>query len=360
MPPPSDSANEPPSRPGRIDSWDVLRGLAVGLVMLRHAWPAEFPGAGVAGVTMFFGLSGFLITDIIQGEVARSGQLSFVRFYRNRFYRLIPAVAVLLLVYLVVELFTGRLHDRAPFVSVAVGLLYLADVPGIHTGPGLGHLWTLAVEEQFYLVWPTLLIFGIRRSRVGAVVATAIVGTLLVTALALTVSSTTATVYTLPTSWAPALLVGAAGRMYIEKLRTVVRPWALVLAGMGLVSACWLPDAKDKPLTYLVVGPLIAFSAAVLVIGSAPYSSVPTWLKPLRMLGRISYAVYLWNFPIVCWLRGGFQEGTSGYSLLSIGLSIVAGTASWYLVEEPMQRVKRRLHGGGTRQRSGTEMARTS
>lgn len=326
----------------RIDSWDLLRGFAVGFVLLRHAWPDVFAGAGVTGVTMFFGLSGFLITDIIRSEIRKTGKLSYKRFYLNRGFRLLPALVAVLLVYVVVELITGRMGDTNPVLSFFVGLGYIANVPGVHLGPGLGHLWTLAVEEQFYLLWPLLLIFALRKSKVGLVVASVLVGCMFLTVAALLVAPTTATVYTLPTSWVPALIIGAASRMYLERVRRLANwRWLQIIAAAILTGFCFVPQAKDLPLTYLLFGPIIAASVATLVVAGISCPRIPRMLMPLKFLGRISYGTYLWNFVIVCWLRGSVDG--EGYALEGMFLTLAAAVTSWFLIEQPSQKLKKAI-----------------
>lgn len=327
---------------GRIDSWDLLRGVAVGFVLLRHAWPDIFAGAGVTGVTMFFGLSGFLITDIIQAEIRKTGKLSYKRFYLNRGFRLLPALVVVLIAYVAVELLTGRMRDSNPLLSLVVGIGYVANVPGIHLGSGLGHLWTLAVEEQFYLVWPVLLIIALRKAKVGAVIASILAISMVLTSAALLLAPTTATVYTLPTSWVPALIIGAASRMYLEQVRRFADlRWLQLVAAVVLVGFCFFPQAKDLPLTYLLFGPIIAVSVATLVVAGIALPRVPRVLSPLTLLGRISYGTYLWNFVIVCWLRGSVDG--EGFALEGVLLTLAAGVASWFLIEQPSQRLKKKM-----------------
>jgi peptidoglycan/LPS O-acetylase OafA/YrhL len=327
----------------------VIRGVAVGLVLLRHGWPTLFSGAGVVGVTMFFALSGYLITGIIQREVEREGSLSFARFYRNRALRLLPALALLLLVFTVVELTTDRLGDRdRVVVSLLVAACYLADVPGLDVSAGLSHLWTLAVEEQFYLVWPTVLILALRRRRVGTLLA---VGAGLAVALSLASAALlhpAGRAYTLPTSWASALLIGAAARLYQGRLTALVRSPAAQLAAIGLLAICCLaPEAKDRAATYVVGGPLIAISTAVLILRGRTVDRLPAGLEPLRRLGLVSYGVYLWNYLVVNWLHPVDPAGLSGpQAVLSVVLTILLALASWGLVESRALRLKERWDAG--------------
>jgi peptidoglycan/LPS O-acetylase OafA/YrhL len=233
---------------------------------------------------MFFALSGFLITDLIASEVARTGRLSFRRFYRHRAFRLLPALLVLLTVYAVVEGATGLGADAAPLTSVLVGALYLADLPAVHIGAGLSHLWTLAVEEQFYLVWPALLVVAVRRNRVAA---------------------------------------------------------TLAAGFLGVVS--FLPDAKSRPETYLLLAPLVAGSTVVLVLATVRSERLPGQWQWLRRIGLISYSAYLWNLLIVVWLRGPRNLGSTHHAVTSVVLTFVAAALSWVLVEQPVQRLRRRV-----------------
>jgi peptidoglycan/LPS O-acetylase OafA/YrhL len=333
------------TRPTRIQGLDALRGAAVLLVVLRHAWPGLFGGAGVVGVTMFFALSGFLITDLIASEVARTGRLSFGRFYRHRAFRLLPALLVLLTVYAVVEGATGRGADAAPLTSVVVGAMYLADLPAVHLGAGLGHLWTLAVEEQFYLVWPALLVVAVRRNRVASLLLGAALVPLAVTAFALGAVADASTLYERPTSWAVTLVIGAAAALHRGRLSAALRRprlAATLAAGfLGVVS--FLPDAKSRPATYLLLAPLIAGSTVVLVLAAVRSERLPGQWQWLRRIGLVSYSAYLWNLLIVVWLRGPRNLGSTHHAVTSVVLTFVAAALSWVLVEQPAQRLRRRV-----------------
>ena len=143
----------------RIAGLDLLRGIAIGLVMLRHAVPELAPGAGVVGVVMFFALSGYLITGLLSGELDRTGRLDLRRFYARRARRLVPALLALVAAVVVVTLLLDPLGDRDQLLkTVVVALTWTGNLPFGHASDATFHLWTLATEEQFYLLWPALLL----------------------------------------------------------------------------------------------------------------------------------------------------------------------------------------------------------
>ncbi|MGP1692489.1 MAG: acyltransferase family protein, partial [Giesbergeria sp.] len=148
---------------------DGLRGVAILLVVLSHAHVPLFDGAFL-GVDLFFVLSGFLITSLLLLERQAHGRIDYVRFYRRRLLRLMPALALFLGTYcLVAPLLWPGLDDV--YRDALVSLAYLADYGiAFFDSPGtLLHMWSLSVEEHFYLVWPPLLMFLVRFSRPGQV-----------------------------------------------------------------------------------------------------------------------------------------------------------------------------------------------
>jgi peptidoglycan/LPS O-acetylase OafA/YrhL len=329
----------------RVGGLDVLRGAAVALVVLRHAWPGTFPGAGTVGVTVFFTLSGYLITGVVQREVLRTGSLSFRAFYRNRALRLGPALALLLVVFAAVEATAAPLgHPERVPLTVAVAALYLADVPRLPL-VGLGHLWTLAVEEQFYLVWPAALVLAVRRARVTALLSIALGGWLVAcTASVLVAPGGPASVYSLPTTWAVTLLAGAALALRADRLPRVPGPVAGSAVAV-LVALSLAPLSKDHATTYLLGGPVVALATCVLIHFAVAGWRVPAAAAPLRLLGTVSYATYLWNYLVVQWLQAVLGAGSAA-SWLSLPLSVGAAALSWRLVERPALRWKERLAAG--------------
>jgi peptidoglycan/LPS O-acetylase OafA/YrhL len=301
----------------RIQGLDLLRGVAVGLVMLRHALPDVFAGAGVVGVVMFFALSGYLITGVLE-RGPRLGD-----FYARRARRLVPPLLVLVAAVVVVTLVADPLGDRDELGwTVLWALTWTGNLPFAHASDATFHLWTLATEEQFYLVWPAaLLLLGRRRALLVAAVVTA------VACLATTwwLAEDPDLAYALPTSWALCFVVGAAVRLHRERL--VVPGWAApaALAALAVLSVVPL---RGHPLTYLAGGPAIAALTGVLILAWRTWTTVTGPLVGLVWLGTVSYAAYLWNYPLSLWLP----------ALPATLLTLAAATLSWQYVEAPLQR----------------------
>ncbi|GIG39301.1 acyltransferase family protein [Cellulomonas phragmiteti] len=319
---------------GRIEAIDLLRGIAVALVLLRHAFPEPFAGAGVVGIVMFFTLSGYLITGVLLGELERTGRVDLGRFYRRRARRLVPALVALVAGVVLVTLLLDPLGDRDELPkTVAVALTWTGNLPFGHASDATFHLWTLATEEQFYLFWPAVLALGFARRRVGV--------TLLVVAgvCALACVSTVVWLaeepdlaYSLPTSWAICFVVGAAARVLQE--RVVVPVWAVPVALVALAVLSVVP-LRGHALTYLAGGPAIAALTAVLLLAWRTWTEVrPPALRALVALGTVSYGAYLWNYPLTVWLRPHVEHGAGALALvLTLGLAAL----SWHLVERPLQ-----------------------
>jgi peptidoglycan/LPS O-acetylase OafA/YrhL len=328
----------------RFAGLDVLRGVAVGLVLLRHGWPEEFGGAGIVGVTMFFTLSGYLITGIIAREVTGTGGFSYRRFYRNRALRLLPALVLALAGFSLIEGTTnlcGQAHQIPR--TWLTGLTFIVDIPHLDMAPNMSHMWSLAVEEQFYLLWPAALIWAIRRDRTVRVVAVALVAWLVAcSASLLLVPGGPAFVYPLPSPWPVTLIVGAALALFRDRLPTTVPRWAVWLSVTGLAGMCFVPHAKARAASYLLGGPLVSIATVVLIVAVLEGRPMRAVLAPLRFLGLVSYAAYLWNYPIVGWLTVGMTNHALA-AWLSIPLTVAAAALSWLVAERPAARWKSRL-----------------
>ncbi|MFJ6677532.1 acyltransferase family protein [Microbacterium sp. NPDC091382] len=333
-----------------IRGLDVLRGLAIGLVILRHAWPGLFGSAGIVGVVTFFTLSGYLITGLLMRDVERRGRVDYRRFYRNRLLRLVPALIFFLLGVLLVTLWWDPTAQRASlWRSILIGLTYTANLPIDVGNDAITHLWTLATEEQFYLVWPFILTLGIRRHSLRRWVfasAGLIVVAMIVCLLVL--SPNLERMYSLPTSWALAMVIGAAARIWSQRVERVLPSTVRWRAGIGLASLVGLialsfvPDAKDSPYSYLLLGPLVALISVALITIWSDWVSLPTRaLLPLVWLGKISYAAYLWNYAIAVWLHAAVDEWW--VPLGGVISTIVMATVSWWAIEKPISQWRRRL-----------------
>lgn len=338
---------------GRIVGIDVLRGVAVALVMARHAAPDVFAGAGVVGVVMFFALSGHLITGVLMAELERTGGLRLGRFYARRARRLLPALLVMLLGFTAVTWAFDPLGDREHLPATwLTALTWTANLPGRpESAEAAFHLWTLSGEEQFYLVWPLLLLLAWRGRRLAlAVAGAAAIAALGLGLTALWLWEVPDNAYVLPTSWALAFVIGGASRIWL--------PRASVPGGVGAALACLallaLVPLRGEWLTYAVVGPLVAAATVVLLWAArdhhAAHRDVPRWWGPLAALGTVSYAAYLWNYPLALWLRPFGPVGAVAAVLATVALA----AASWRWVEKPFARWAARRWDAERGQASGS------
>ena len=327
---------------GRIAGLDVLRGIAILLVVLRHAIPDVFTGAGVVGVVVFFTLSGYLITGVLVRELATTGRVDYRRFYLRRARRLVPALVALLVVFAVVTLVFAPLGDRGTLPATAAVLLtFTGNLPVADISAAAFHAWTLATEEQFYLLWPAVLAFAWVRGRVGATLLAAAVTVLVACAAVLAWLWPYAdNAYTLPTSWFLCFVIGAAARLRGDATRV---PSALVPLMLVALAALSLVPLRGHVLTYLGAAPVVACCTAVLLLAWSRWRELGDrdWVaRPLAALGVVSYGAYLWNYPLTLWLRPDLGAWAGP---LAAVLTIVAAALSWRFVEEPvMRRVRTR------------------
>ena len=314
---------------GRIDGIDLLRGIAVALVMLRHAWPSTFPGAGVVGVVMFFALSGYLITGLLLDELERTGGVDLRRFYLRRARRLVPALLLLVAGVVLVTLLLDPLGDRDELArTVLVALTWTGNLPFGHASDATFHLWTLATEEQFYLLWPAVLVLAFVRGRMRlALVLVAVACVLACIATLVWLGDAPDLAYSLPTSWAVCFVVGGATRVLGRHAVVPALSAPVALTGLAVLSVVPL---RGHALTYLAGGPAIAALTAVLVLSWRSWTDVTGPARALVLLGTVSYGAYLWNYPLTLWLRPTLEDLAGPVALV---LTLPVAALSWHLVE---------------------------
>ena len=316
-----------------------LRGVAVAAVVLFHSGLSAFAG-GFLGVDAFFVLSGYLITSLIAREIFKSTQFSFLHFYSRRIRRLLPAVVVVVFATFVgLSLLMSSVVARqeawgdgiAALLSVAnirfiaVATDYFAPV--VEPSPFL-QMWSLSVEEQFYLVWPALLVVTFTLFRRNTQRVALAVGVISLTSLLLFLSGvfgSEATFYSLPTrAWE----LGLGAYIAIRGIRSnLSQTTALLLLAVAFLTpifnADFVPGASV--LTCVAVALIIAGGQRQTWGGRLLVSS------PVRFIGKISYSLYLWHWPAIVLLAP--KIGIP----LAIGAALLAATASERFVEAPFR-----------------------
>lgn len=320
------------------------------LVMLRHAFPDIFPGAGVVGIVMFFTLSGYLITGVLTKELTTGGRIDYRRFYMRRARRLLPALLAMVVVFVAVTATVDPLDESGSLPrTVAVLLTFTGNLPVIHLGGAAFHCWTLATEEQFYLVWPALLALAWRRRSVTAtLVSTAVIVLAGCVATLVWLWPYPDNAYGLPTSWFVCFVIGAATRLRGDSGWMSAKLVPLALAGLAVLS---LLPLRGHVLTYLLVGPTIAILTAALLLFWSHWRELADralLTRGLAALGLVSYGAYLWNYPLTLWLR---PELGAVAGPLALVLTIVAAALSWRFIEQPVMR------GGRTQRGRSSEAA---
>lgn len=311
-------------RLGHRPALDGLRGVAVLIVVADHAGFLREPAGGI-GVTVFFVLSGFLITRVIV-EARESGMWSMAGFVANRLVRLFPALVLMVAAVSAILLARGFPVSRVAARSLPA-LAYVQNMAPTLSFPVFGHTWSLGVEEQFYLLWPVALPWVLRPSR-----------PLVVLAVAIAVSA--AVEITLPRDWLPmhayALLAGCA----LALMGPLSSRWWVLHAG-ALALALSIAVAPSFSQLY-VYGPMMATPGAVLMVAGAALGSRGLELPALRFTGRISYALYLWHVPLLR-LTGTTYAGAA--AIPPIVISVIMAVGSTLVIEEPLRRAWRSLRG---------------
>lgn len=336
------------SPPYRADV-DGLRAIAVAAVVYFHLFAPKHSG-GFVGVDVFFVISGFLITDIIV-QAQQRGTFSVVEFYRRRVLRIFPALILVLAFCLLVGFFTLLPGDFKRLARhLGAGTLFYANIEQI-AGAGyfaedaksnpLLHLWSLGVEEQFYIAWPLLL--HLARRRIGW----AIAGVFIVSFV---------------------INVVFIHRSAIDFFSPMTRAWELALGGLLVPLRNWrersVTLAKHRN-TMAVVGAALMFAAfatfapswsypgwkalvptlgAALLIGAGADNVVGRLLawRLATYIGRLSYAIYLWHWPLLTFfvLRFGEPDAIGRSALLILTLGLAAAT--YHLLETPLRRAPMR------------------
>jgi peptidoglycan/LPS O-acetylase OafA/YrhL len=359
----SSTSNLPRGEPGakgHVRALDGMRAVAVILVVLFHL---QVPGfaAGYLGVDVFFVLSGFLITSLLIAEMQEHGRIALAAFWSRRVRRLLPALALLLLGVALVTWLTATYSQRASIRGdLLASTAYLANWRFIATSSyflntgvesPLQHTWSLAIEEQFYLLWPLVLAGAmavVHRARMSVTVL-AVLGVI-------------------ASSIAMAWLFGPDGveRAYMGTDARLFEPLVGALGAVWVATPgarAWL-ERRGRPILWLGVlvvlvdlvvirpgdayyfdGGALGFSVATLMIVAplwvgrgGPAEASLSW-RPVAWVGVVSYGIYLWHWPLIVWLGVRTAVGLRAVllSIAALVLTVAMAALSYYLVERPIR-----------------------
>lgn len=357
----------PSATAGRVVSLDGLRGVAALGIAAFHIGVPGLRHGGYWMMDVFFVLSGFLITGVLLGEREATGHVGLGRFYARRALRLYPALLAMVLVLMPLGTLLVAGGEYGRWLRDAVlSITYTIDVPdlwGDGANGALSHTWSLAIEEQFYLLWAPALVLLARRRAPSPRLA----GGVLLTGCALFLLAvlvhrqgiSARVIYGRPDLRFAELLLGAALGI---ALATLPRPLpararralpvlgAVAAAGLALMAVAMpVPDAM-RPITFAALLPVAAFGAAAVVLTLAtddesPLARLLRW-RVLVTAGVFSYGIYLWHLPVLILVRRVTPDLPTQIVLAFAG-TLAAAYASRRLVEEPFLALKHRLRATG-------------
>lgn len=339
----------------RVTSFEGIRGLAVLAVLASHLpWRGEvILPSGYVSVTMFLVMSGFLITLVLTQADGFGSRRWYRTFLRKRFWRLTPVLAIFLSLSLLSLLaFAGSARGivRDSGTGALLAMTYsvnVANVVGVESGV-FAHLWTLSLEEQFYLFWPLGLILltrtGMAIRKMCALLVLALI--ILAAIRAAVVLGVGLNAYSFQPDM---LLMGCLAALAYRHKRDLPRlvdavPARLLLWTLGVLSALGaLLGGRESPLMGVVGYPLMGLFFALLLLrfsfGMAP--RIMLW-RPFVALGRASYSLYLWHMPVVM-ISGLHLSSDLAVAAVSIPLSLAVGFASFHMIEQPFLRKSARI-----------------
>jgi peptidoglycan/LPS O-acetylase OafA/YrhL len=349
---------------------DGLRAIAVLAVIAFHLGFGWAPG-GLLGVGIFFTLSGYLITDILLSQLARRGHIRLGKFWLARARRLLPALFAMLVIVVAWVTIFGPAQPQQFRDAVVASALYVSNWQLIFgdvsyfarfAPPGpLNHLWSLAIEEQFYILWPFILLIGVKvvreaplssgvRPRLAVLTLALAIASAILMAILYRPSLDPSRVYYGTDTRASELLFGAAlamvwpSRKLSPRIGAGARNTLDALGVVGLLAIGLMIWRTDQYSSFLYRGGFVLLSiATVLVVAALAHPAcrlgpVLGW-KPLRWIGVRSYGIYLWHFPvIVLTTPGGIANGAEPlWEALQFAAIVGISALSWRYVEEPVR-----------------------
>lgn len=316
---------------------DGIRTIAISAVVVYHFNGRLLPG-GWAGVDLFFVLSGYLITTVLMDEIRTKGRISVYNFYRNRFLRLAPAFAFLL-VALSVDVALNKSPKTEYLEAIGISAVYLMNLNRIFDWfPEwcLGHTWSLAMEEQFYLLWPAILVFINRKIPIFwiSLAITSVVSWKCYLAIQ---GVSPGRINNGFDTHGDALLMGCVISFFSKRwdLNEVSKTWAapsLLIAALFFALPAQSAFAEVSWLT------IAALTSSWLIVASKGPSPLRSFLclTPLVFTGRISYGWYLWHYPALVF----FEKYGILARLAALVLSYAMAVFSYYAIERFFIRLK--------------------
>ncbi len=351
--------------PGFIPALDGMRAISILIVIISHLGFGKIVPGGF-GVTVFFFVSGFLITRLLTAEMNETGTIKIIPFYMRRFLRLYPALLALVAIIGIAAATLGLKIVPAHLFSASFYFMnYYEALRIINDWPELvapwGHLWSLAVEEHFYILFPVaLLIFGRNhRARIFLISAAILIG-LMMRIMAFNFSNL-GEEYTYTSSecrfeniaWGALLAVlldgfGKGKGTQITRLKSVF--WILTAIIMLCISFGFRDDQMRSIWRYSLQGiallifvynlyfnPILAFAVKIFNVAI------------LRFIGRLSYSLYLWHWPVIWYfaringLKPGEEKLPLNHMILAIGISLLCAIISYYCIEKPFFSLRKRF-----------------
>lgn len=327
---------------------DGLRAIAVTLVIVSHTF--DLPGAGPVGVGMFFVLSGFLITSILDQERESTGGLQFRHFYIRRALRLYPALVVFVAVYIVgLFLDVWQSSIGKGLATAAMALTYTTDsftlvADGRWPSSELLHTWSLAVEEQFYVLWPIAFFVLMTRTTSWRTRWTVLGAGIVVGITVRAVASTQAAVALTPLTWTDALLIGCC--LALAYRNGWIKPTHIHAATLAFVAIPAFLICRNGLTRFdQVIGlTLFDLGVAIWIINclATPKRFDILGHPVMVRLGKLSYGIYLWHRLVQSALHDHLTADGWDYFLIVFAITVVIAELSYRVVEQPFLRRKDR------------------
>lgn len=346
-------------RLGYVPALNGLRGIAVLAVVIYHGAPHRLVG-GMLGVDLFFVISGFLITTLLAKEFLKSGKIQFGKFYLRRLLRLAPALLAACVLFGIVASIVDPAHRLSHWIDSGIASVYMGNwtrALGLQRPEWLGHTWSLAIEEQYYLIWPIALLLLLRTKRSLGWIAGFVAGVAFLSwawrAYSYSNGWSMDRVYNGTDTRLDGLLMGSAFALIAmqDKVKIWLREWHFRLPWLGIVMLLGFVGMSatmhlNSEALYLYGFGFVGICGVILV--SEVMFAEKAWTKklleakPFVWIGDYSYGIYLWHILV---LRIFVWQGRPWYEFLTIGfaLTLLLVVASYKWIESPALRLKSRL-----------------